>query len=489
MNSKALSYLSAGLITPPTAFAPYGYPRGVPTPSHITNFLTPVQFQRLSHDIKMWRDAIIEAELAFYPKRVRMQRMYMDTEENGYVKAVIARWKELTTQRDYVVYQNKDGKRVKSEVLTANLEEQTWFSDYIEYVLEALLYGYSYISLGDIVDDGFPNISVVPRENIIPDGNGTPNKSPILTSLVYMTDGLKILGDPLIEMCNHYIPTKPIRKSQCGYGLYYPIALLEVHLRHVLAWNVDYIEMFGQPIKKGSTRKTGKERTKFENFLKNSASNSYVLLDLATEDKIEYEMAASAGTAWKSYDNIENRLQGTIAQVLLGHTDGMKSTPGKLGGMQAANKDGFNESLVEQAMNAKQVACGNFVCRKINEVSSPLFRRLGNYVGSKIIRDLIPEGYKFGLLNDKEDNEVRRRTNSQVLVSAEWAEKAYKAGLRVDAKAFSDWTGFSFTPHVPETKLDETREIIEEKNKPESSTTETNTDIKPEETETKSRFT
>ena len=223
--------------------------------------------------------------------------------------------------------------------------------------------------------------------------------------------------------------------------------------------------MFGQPIKKGTTRKTGKERKEFESFLRNSASNAYVLLDKATDDNIEYEMAQSAGTAWKSYDNIINRIEGTASQVLLGHTDAMKSTPGKLGGMQAANKDGFNESLVEQAMNSKQTVTGNFVCRKINEVSAPLFRRLGRYVGSKIIRELIPEGYQFGLVNDNEENEVVRRKNAQTLVSAQWAEKTFNAGLKVDAKEFSTWTGFNFKEHTPEKKLDETRQIIEEKPK------------------------
>lgn len=465
MSNRSISELSAALSNPNGGFNPYGYARGIATPTNLDNFITPVQFQRMSHDVKMWREAILEAELAFYPKRVRMQRMYMDTDQTGYFQAVIARFRELTMLRDYKVYQNKNGKQEISKDLTQSLEEQSWFQDYIEEIINAILYGYSFISLGNIVDDGFPYIKSIVRENILPDGNGS-TKSPILTSMVYMTDGLHVKDDPLIEMCNHWIGTKPIRRSSCGYGLLYVISLLEIHVRHISAWNVDYVEMFGQPIKKGTTRKTGKERTKFEEFLRNSASNAYVLLDKATEDNIEYEMAQSAGTAWKSYDNIINRLEGTAAQVLLGHTDAMKSTPGKLGGMQAANKDGFNESLVEQAMNAKQTITGNFVCRKVNEVGAPLFRRLGKYVGSKIIRDLIPEGYKFGLVNDKEENEIKRRTNAHRMLVSEYVKNLNTAGWDVDNEQLNEVVGLTLTPSIPETKNYQERTIIDKNPEP-----------------------
>lgn len=459
--NRNISLLTQALTNAGSTFAPYGYSTGYATPSNLEGFISPVQFQRMSHDVKMWREAILEAELAFYPKRVRMQRMYMDTDQTGYFKALINRYRELTTLRDYEVFQKKDGKKIVSRDLTQALEGQSWLGDYIEEVVNATLYGYSLISLGDIVADSFPNLSSIVRENILPDGNGRQKGNPVLTSMVYMTDGVHIKNDPLIEMCNHWISTKPERRSSCGYGLLYVVALLEIHVRHASAWNVDYVESYGQPIKKGFTRKTGKERKKFEEFLKNSASNSYVLLDKATEDDVEYEMAAAAGTAWKSYDNLITRLEGTASQVLLGHTDSIKSLPGKLGGMQAANKDGFNESLVEQAMNAKQTVVGNFVCRKLNEVSFPLFRRLGRYVGSKIIQNLVPEGYQFGLVNDKEEQNIIRRKNAQTGVAADWAQKAYNAGLQVDPSEFSEWTGFTFTKVTPERKLLEERTIHE----------------------------
>jgi hypothetical protein len=32
---------------------------------NLSNYISPVQLVRLKHDVKMWRDAVIEAELAY----------------------------------------------------------------------------------------------------------------------------------------------------------------------------------------------------------------------------------------------------------------------------------------------------------------------------------------------------------------------------------------------------------------------------------------
>lgn len=454
-KSTALSTLSRGIQNASSVF-PVGNPIGKATPQHLSRFISPIQFERLAHDIKMWRDAIVEMEAAYFPMRVKAQRMFMDTVENGTVKSLIERYKDLTLLRDYTVYQIKDGKKIQSDVLTQAVSEQSWFADYVEYILEALLYGYSLIELGDIVNDGFPDISVLRRENIRPDGYA--NSGALVTSFVYAIDGVHVeKGDPLITMSNHWIGTKSNRGvSKCGYGLLYNCALYEIHLRHVLEWNMDFVEGFGMPIKKGFTRKQGDAKAAFEQFLSSGASNQWVLLDKATDDDVVYEFAANIGTAWKAYDNVETRLESVLSKLILGHEDAIRSLPGKLGGMQAANKDGFNESLVEQAMNDKQTKVGNFVCRKVNEIGAPAFRSLGKYVGSGVISKLIPEGYYFGLLNDKEEAEIRRRRNAQNLVESEVALNLFKAGYKRDAKELGEWmsmtlesdNGDSFDPVI-----------------------------------------
>lgn len=421
------------------------------TPTHLKNYIAPLQFDRYAHDIGMWRDCIKEIENPIYPFRVKTQRMYMDVVINPYILALLDRCREVSLQRDLYIYQIKDGKKVISEGLSENLEHQDWFKTYMNYVLEAYWYGYSLISLGDFEDNAFSNISCIQRENIRTD---TMNEGVILNSLVYNIGGITVDTDDIVGLCNHYIPTKSSRGvSSCGYGLLYPISYNEIHIRHIVEWNVDNIEMYGMPIRKGFTNKTGDERKKFEMFLKNAASNAYILLDKSTQDEVEFVKTDGGGTGWKSYQDLEKRLKGVCSQLVLGHEDAMSSSAGKLGGNQSANKDGFNESLIQQAINSKQITYGNFICNSINHTFAPKMRKLGGVLHSKFIKNLIPDGYYFGLQNDKEEEEVKRRVNSFRKNVADWANTLNTAGYNVDVTQLSDIMDLKLTVEAPEKKL------------------------------------
>jgi hypothetical protein len=68
---------------------------------NLSGYIAPVQLQRLRHDIQMWREAVTEAENAWYPQRVRMQRMYIDTILSGHTLACFQKRKDLTLMRDW----------------------------------------------------------------------------------------------------------------------------------------------------------------------------------------------------------------------------------------------------------------------------------------------------------------------------------------------------------------------------------------------------
>lgn len=467
--NKSLASLGT-MISDTRNFFPMGYNYQKPTPTSLSDFITKVQFIRLAADLKDLRDAYSEAEYGFFPMRVKFQRIFMNVVENPVVKTLLDRAKELTSQRDWYVYQIKNGKRVKSEDLSSAINEQHWLADYIDYIIDAVHFGYSLIELGEI-DTGnrenpFPGLSFTRRENIRPDG--VNKEGAILGSIPYLIDGIKIENnslEPLIPLCNHWIGTKSNRGvSKCGYGLLANIAKLEINHRHIEEWQVDYIESFGTPTLVGETRKQGDKRKTFEKFLANAAANKFILLDPATGDKITYEMPPSAGTGYKVFSIAKKEIEGLLSQSVLGHSDAIVSLPGKLGGQQAANKDGFNESLIEQAINSKQMWYGNFTCRKLNEVSFPKFRELGRRINVKFIRDLVPEGYYFGLTNDKEEQELIRRTNASMKVTSDLLLNMFNAGLRPkDVKTVNEWTkklGFGeieWREEEPDKHLTETR--------------------------------
>lgn len=390
-----------------------------------------IQFARIRNDIQSWREAVNEAELAYYPHRVRMQRLFQDTILNEHIDACIDKRKGLTLLRDFEFI---DQNETPDEELK-KLFQEVWFDNFQSYSLDALFYGYSLISLGDAVSDKFPELTVVPRQNISPDRTN-------VTSIVYQIDGVRFLEEPLASW-HIWVPTPTdLGVSKCGYGLLYKIARTEIYLRNATESNVDGIEIFGQPIRKGKTTKTEEaERAQFENALANMGSSGWILLDDG-QDELELTESKNVGAAYKIYDDFESRNQKKISKVLLGHADAMDSTPGKLGSDQ-----GGEESPVQSAMNEKQVKDGKFMENIINNELLPKMRKIGFN---------IPIQKRFRYVNNAEKEEFRRKEDESNLATAQIAQTMKNAGLKMDAKYFEDRTGIptedapdSVVPPIP----------------------------------------
>jgi phage gp29-like protein len=294
--------------------------------------------------------------------------------------------------------------------------------------LDALGFGYSLISLGDVINNAFPGISIIRRENISPDRHN-------VSSLPQMVGGIDFLEPPYSDW-HIWVPTPSITgRETCGYGLFYIIARAEIFLRNNISFNADYNEVYGQPIRKGTTTKTDPdERDEFERQLDRMGANPWILLDEG-QDELEIIQAPAAGTGHQTFDNFEKRLEQKISKVLLGHADALDSTPGKLGSGQ---KGGGEESPQQQALDEIQVKDGIFVENATNGELIPRLQRLGFP---------IPPNYHFEFLNNKENEEFRRKEDESNQMTANIALAMNQAGLQMDAAYFQDRTG------IPTTKI------------------------------------
>lgn len=475
-GSPATPNLGGSLTPNPRVFNPFGYwnqsnSRGQITPSSISNAIAPIQFQRWAADIKDWREAIIEMELPFFPFETKATRIYIDTWENVFVKALVARMKELVLQRNPEIYKfqidpkKPNGGKVKvvSRDLTQAIQHNFWIQDYRDMVLDAILWGFRLIELGDFdsrLPNPFPDMTFTRPENIRID----IWRGALLTSVPYYIDGIEVQNDEIVTMFNHFIPTKSNRGvSKVGYGMLYNISEYAIHLKHLLGWNLDFIENYGQPTRVGETNKQGKARQKFEAFLANPSANQYILLDKGTGDTVRFEGMSGngSGTAWKNNGDCRRMLEKELSLMCLGHEDALMTTAGKVGANVTSNKDGFNESTMEQALNSKQDSYSNFEIKSMNTISFPSFRRLSKYLGYKDL-DFVPEGYLYGLTNDKEDQEVTRRFNSNMDAKGKWLLSFYNAGLQLsdvaDINALVPEIPGGFVKAEPSKKLDEQRD-------------------------------
>lgn len=381
----------------------------------LRNYMSPVQLQRLKHDVGMWRAAMSEAELAYYPHRVKQQRLYIDTVLNGHAFSVMERRKELTLLRDFEVVDQKGN---PSEVLTEFFSEQEWFNLYMEYVLDAKFFGYSLISLGDCVNDAFPDLGIIKRWHISPDRHN-------VTSFIYSPSGADFTSEPYSDW-HIWVPTPSENgQSVCGYGLFYKMGLYEIFLRNTLGFNGDFVELYSQPYRVGKTTKTSDgERAQLEQALQRMGSNGYAIID--PMDEIQFLETQLGGTGWQGYDNLEQRCEKKISKIVLGHADAVDSIPGKLGGGQ--NPD----DPVQAALRDKQTRDGRFLTANINVQLFPKLRKIGF---------VIPDGYKWRLKNDKELRETRVEEDKNNLATATVYQTIKNAGGKPDWKQFTERTG------------------------------------------------
>lgn len=401
-------------------------------PNNLSTYISNVQFQRLRQDVMSWREAVKESENAWYPHRVKLQRLYIDTVLNGHVSACIERRKDLTLLRDFE-FLNADGSENEEMEKFFN---KKWFYDILGYSLDAIYYGYTLVSLGDIENGDFKDISFVRRWNISPDRHN-------VTSLEYSINGQDFLSDEYKDW--HIWVTTPSETgvSSCGIGLLYKVGVYEIVLRNVLGYNGDFVELFAQPYRIGKTTKTEEsERAELAQALKDMGSSGWAIVD--NTDTIEFLESSLGGTGYQGYDNLEKRCQQYISKVILGHADALDSTAGKLGSEQGGEK-----SPVYQALEDKQTNDGKFIEHIVNSQIIPKLRNLGF---------AIPE-VTFKFSNNSETEEKKNKDVDYATKLSAVAVNLKNAGLGIDEQYFTQETGIPVyvnmeaMPSVPMNKL------------------------------------
>lgn len=422
-NSQQMTYASPiqGLQSP-TSPLQGQQPLPEAVKKNLSNYIAPVQLLRLKTDVRMWRDAISEAELAYYPQRIKLQRMYLDTALNGHVKACTLKRKRLTTLRKFEI-QTAAGETIP--LATKAMAECEWFLKFINYSLDAVFYGYSLIALGDIIDNDLPNLTIVKRWNVSPDRFN-------VTSYDYAIVGQDFRADDVKDWHVYVNTPSETGTSPCGYGLFYNVGLYEVFLRNLLGYNGDFVERFSMPYVHAKTTKQDEtERGELEAAVANMGANGYAITD--PQDEIEFLEAALAGTGWNGYDNLEGRCENKISKLILGHSDALDSTPGKLGADQ-----GGDESPVQKALSEIQIEDGRMIERVVNKLLFPKLYRIGQ----------MPQGVKFVFLNDDEVQETVERDNLNANALATIAGLMKTAGLVMKPEYFEERTGIP-TEAVP----------------------------------------
>jgi len=388
-------------------------------------YIAPVQLQRLKQDTQSWRAGASEAERAFYPHRVKMQQLFIDTKLNGHVTACMDRRKNLTLLKDFAIVDDNGNEDPSTKIL-----QEKWFYTMMSYILDTPFYGYTLIGFGDIIEDKLPNLELIRRWNVSPDRL-------TLNSYIYMLDGLHFRnpeakddeGNSFFDWSAWITTPSENGVSKCGYGLLYKVGIYEIFLRNLLGFNGDFVELFAQPYRVGKTNKTEeKERAELAQTMQNMGSSGWALLDM--EDEIEFVESKLGGTGFKGYESFQERLEKTISKVLLGHADAIDSTTGKLG------TDGKDDDSVGKALIEIEKHDTAFVEYVMNDEVLPKLRNLGfNF----------PVGKKFKFKNDKEKQETRTKEDTANQATATVIKTLFDSGVEVDPAYIEERTGIKVT--------------------------------------------
>lgn len=398
---------------------------------NLSNRRMPIQMPRIRQSVANWRSAVMEAERAWWPFRVLMQQMFDDTVLNLHVAACMERRRNLTLLREFEIC-DKDGK--PDDKWTKYFHKKWFRHDVLSHIIDARFYGYNLISLGDFEHNAPVNPTIVSRWNISPDREE-------VGAFVYSPIGYQFSKGAPSDYHLFVTTLTENGVSNCGYGLLYKAAMVEIMLRNNLGWNSNFVEIFGQPIRQLKTSKTeGAERDTAEQALAAMGSCAYILTD--TMEELILHSASSQGNGYKAYNDFEARLQANLSKLFLGHQDAISAVPGKNGSITPAGSPTNDDAAggpIAVALRDIQTSDAMFVEPVVTDELFPKLRSLGVHCGDG---ETLPEGHYMHYLNDAEERAIQNEKN---LVNQKFSTLVMtlaQAGKAVDNEFIEETLGF-----------------------------------------------
>ena len=246
-----------------------------PTRTQIASRIILRQQIRRREDVGDWRHALLLAESADHPDRTELIKIYKDVDLDGHITGIVSSIKNKIKSKPFMIV-DSDGEI--DEDKTA-LFEKEWFFKFIDFIVEAPFWGFTLVQLGDIKDDGFPEIQMIPREYVVPErelvkkdlfeGRNRNGENAFFYNELPVKDWFIFIGE---------------KKDMGLFNKATPHALSKKNLFTEM-W--EYGELFGMPIRIGHTDLNDTDRRKnMEDMVRQMGSAPWAVL--ADDDKIDF---------------------------------------------------------------------------------------------------------------------------------------------------------------------------------------------------------
>ena len=278
------------------------------------------------------------------------------------------------------------------------------------------------------------DIKIIRRQFISPDRR---NIAPFPRSLV----GHSIDSDDIKDWSLYVDTPNPHGLSPCGYGLLYEAANYEILCRNLMLFNADYVEKYAMPLTIIDTMKTDDdERQYLEDMIRTLGSSGYIIKD--PQDVVTIQSYDKVGDGYKSYADLELRLEKKISKLLLGHADALDAIPGMLGNMGA-------DTPIQRGLDEIETNDSRFVEFWVNDF---LLEKLRN-CGVRIPDDLV-----FKYLNNKEKIDEENKELDKLDKLSKILKTMNESGYIPEQKWVEEMAGFKVNVDV---ELDSTKTKID----------------------------
>jgi len=357
------------------------------------------QNYRITSTTKKWRDSLSYAEDWENPNRAELLRVYKEAVLDSTIRnSMDIRIQRILSAPFNIV--NSDNSIAED---AENIFRSNWFEKYLSYVMESIFYGHSLIQIDAIENGTVKDVSLIPRENVIPE-------FALFKKAEYdMKESAIDYTTPKVYkwLCEAY-------KDRRDIGLLNSV--VQYHISRKIAnqaWT-QFVEKFGEPIIIGRTNSNlESEKNDLKDFLSGLSLSSSAVLDKQTD--IEFKETSRAD-AYSVYKELINSTRDDINTVILGGTE---LTSGGQGGSEA------RATVHSEQSNYKTKADIRFILNNVNNVLIPKLKELG----------LINKDIKFEFASDdnitpsekiKIDKELM---NAGYKLSDEYISKIYEVEL------------------------------------------------------------
>lgn len=257
---------------------------------------------RVRTTMSEYKTAILIAENRQNPQRYNIYQIYNNIINDAHLQAVISQRNNLSLSKKYrVLDANGEVNEEKTKLL-----KRKWFRDWLKHCLDSQDWGHSLVQFGDIVNNEFSEVELVPRHYVRPDYQ-------LHYVVNYWGDitGKDYLDTPYKEWCRSIG-----RKNDLG--LLMKAAPLVIWKQFAMGCWADYQSKFGMPMRYYKTDHYDEgTRTKAENLMKNWDIGQYTII--GKEDELGL-LESGLSDSYMVFQEMIKLINGEISKLFLNQT-------------------------------------------------------------------------------------------------------------------------------------------------------------------------